>query len=133
MTGDIAMANARVRQKRIYRSPATLSKLDQRTVEARLLREHKANLLASLPHPIDAITLALVDNAASVALRIELANKAAAERDLSAAEIRAYAQLTGLHQRLLRQLGQIGRAKPRHATNPLMAALAEAGRRDAVA
>jgi hypothetical protein len=127
------VAKAKVPQKRVYRSPATLTKLDQRTVEARLLREHKANLLASLPPPIDAITEALVNNCASVALRIELANKRAAERDPSAAEVKALAQLIGLSQRLLRQLSQIGRAKPRHATSPILAALADANRQEAAA
>ena len=123
------MAQARVRQKRVYRSPATLTNLDQRTREARLLREHRASLLASLPAPVDAITMALVDNCCRVALRLaEADKKAAAKPDLTAHDVRAYAQLTALHQRLLRQLAQISRAKPRQSASPLMAALAQAGR-----
>ena len=128
------VAKAKVREKRVYRSPATLTKFDQRTREARLLREHRASLLGSLPAPVDAITLALVDNCCKVALRIaEADRKAATKADLSAADIKAYAQLTGLHQRLLRQLSQIGRAKPQHTGSSMLSALAEVNRREAAA
>ena len=130
----MTVAQAKAHDKRGWGSVGALVKRDQRTREARMMAETKASLLASLPTPVDAITMALVDNCCTVALRIaEADRKAAAKADLSAADIKAYAQLTGLHQRLLRQLSQIGRAKPVHNSSSMLSALAEVNRREAAA
>jgi hypothetical protein len=129
------VARAKADEKRGWGSVGALVKRDQRTREARMMAETKASLLASLPPPVDAITMALVDNCCTVALRIaEADRKATAKADLlSAADVKAYAQLTALHQRLLRQLSQIGRAKPQHTGSSMLSALAEVNRREAAA
>jgi hypothetical protein len=93
-----------------YSRPSVLSKLDQRTREARLVRETRADLLAHLGGNASATQRALIDQAVSLKLHIALMDRKASETGgiMSERDGRQYLAWANALSRLLRQLGMKG-------------------------
>jgi hypothetical protein len=90
-----------------YSRPAVLAKLDQRTKEARLVREMRAELIAHVGGAPSATQRALIDQAVSLKLHIALMDRRAAENGGAMGEAagRQYLAWANAFSRLLRQLG----------------------------
>ena len=107
----------------------TLAKLDQRTREARLLRETRESLIRHLGASPSAVELALVDRIALLTLHTALFDRKALEAGgLSERDSRSYLAYSNSLSRALRALG----VEPAAARPP---SLAEywAGQRDTAA
>lgn len=125
----VALRPARRTSKTNRRLMALLD--DGRTSRAVMLRQLKRDLLASIPAAAATpVAHALAERCAVVGLRLAEMDKAALEG--SHAATKDYIALSGHHQRLLRQLAALGRVKA-ETSSPLLSALAEANRREAIA
>jgi hypothetical protein len=87
-----------------------LAKLDQRTREARLMRQTRSDLLAHLGNAPSATQRALIDQAVSLKLHIALMDRKAAETGgvMSERDGRQYLAWANAFSRLLRQIGMKG-------------------------
>ena len=89
-----------------YSRPAALAKLDQRTKEARVLREIGEELTRHVGGSPSAIQRALIDQAAQLKLRLAVMDRAfSANNKTTAHDTRDYLAWANSYTRLLRQLG----------------------------
>jgi len=103
---------------------------DGRSSRAVMLRQLKAELIASIPSScVTSVAHALAERCAVVGLRLAEMDKAALENPSAATK--DYIALSGHHQRLLRQLAALGRVKT-ETSSPLAEMLAQANRREAM-
>jgi hypothetical protein len=91
---------------RPYSHSGTLAKLDQRTKEARLLRETLAELLAHVGGRPSAIQRALIEQLVQIRLRLAVMDRRFAETGAQTDhDSRTYLAWANSYARLLRQLG----------------------------
>ena len=93
-----------------YSRPAALAKLDQRTREARLLRETRAELTLHVGGNPSATQRALIEQCAQLRLRLATMDRAFAEAGakMTAHDSRTYLAWANSYTRTLRQLGLQG-------------------------
>ena len=92
-----------------YNRPAALGKLDQRTKEARLMREAHAELVAHVGGNPSATQSALIDQAVQIKLRLAVMDRKFAESHAQTDhDSRQYLAWANSFTRLLRQLGLKG-------------------------
>jgi hypothetical protein len=91
-----------------YSRPDTLAKLDQRTKEARLIRETRAELLAHVGAKPSATQRALIEQLAQIKLRLAVMDRKFAETGAQTDhDSRTYLAWANSYARLLRQLGSL--------------------------
>jgi phage shock protein A len=101
----------KVRQIRAYSRPAALAKLDQRTVEARLMRETRADLEKHVGGTPSAVQQALIEQAAQLRLRLAVMDAKFAETSAQTDhDSRTYLAWSNSYSRLMRLLGMKGPA-----------------------
>ena len=89
-----------------YSRPGALAKLDQRTKEARLIRETRAELLAHVGGKPSATERALIEQLAQIHLRLAMMDRKFAETGAQTDhDSRTYLAWANSYARLLRQLG----------------------------
>ena len=89
-----------------YSRPAALAKLDQRTKEARVLREIREELTHHVGNNPSATQRALIDQAAQLKLRLAVMDRTFAENNKTTGhDTRDYLAWANSYTRLLRQLG----------------------------
>jgi hypothetical protein len=98
----------KVRKVRVYTKPATLLKLDQRTREARLMRETRADLVKHVGGQPSATQRALIDRAVRLTLQLHLMDAKQADAPLTEHDGRTYLAWCNTLTRLMRQLGLEG-------------------------
>jgi ketopantoate hydroxymethyltransferase len=100
-----------------YSNPDSLAKLDQRTKEARLVRETRADLVAHVGGAPSATQRTLIDQAVSLKLHIALMDRNAAETGgvMTEATGKQYLAWANALVRLMRELG-VKAAPPRART-----------------
>jgi hypothetical protein len=88
--------------------PAALAKLDQRTREARMMRDTRAELTAHVGGHPSATQRALIEQAVQLQLRLAVMDRSFAEAGgtMTAHDSRTYLAWSNSYSRLLRQLGQ---------------------------
>jgi hypothetical protein len=92
-----------------YSHPATLAKLDQRTREARLMRQTREALVQHLGGKPSATEKLLIERAANLQLRIATMDRKFSETgEMTEHDTRTYLAWTGSLSRLLRDLGLKG-------------------------
>ena len=95
-----------------YSRPATLAKMDGRTVEGRLVRDTRAALLAHVGGTPSATQRALVERAVQLTLRIATMDRKFAETGVQTEhDSRTYLAWSGSLSRALRDLGLKGAAE----------------------
>jgi hypothetical protein len=98
---------------RPYSRPAALAKLDQRTKEARLIRETRAELLAQIGDRPSAVQRALIEQLVQIRLRIALMDRKFAETGAQTDhDSRTYLAWANSFSRLLGRLGLEASAPP---------------------
>lgn len=101
-----------------YSRPATLAKLDQRTKEARLVRETRAELVAHVGGKPSATQRALIERAVQLTLRVALMDRKFTEAGhTSERDSREYLAWSNSLARTLREIG----LKPAAARPPSLA------------
>jgi hypothetical protein len=89
-----------------YSRPHTLAKMDQRTKEARLMRETRAELTAHVGGKPSATQRALIEQAVQLRLRIATMDRRfATSIEMTQHDSRTYLAWSNSYSRLLRQLG----------------------------
>jgi hypothetical protein len=130
-TAELIAANrASARPIAPYSRRATLAKLDQRTREARLLREARAELVRHVGGNPSAVQLALIDQAAQLRLRLAcMDRKFAEDGTFTEHDSRTYLAWSNSYTRALRTLGLKGTAeRPPSLAEHLAAAAAARAR-----
>ena len=96
-----------------YSRPVTLGKLDQRTREAKLLREMRDDLIAHVGGNPTATQRALIERAAQLNLRIQLMDQEFAEANtiMGDHQTRSYLAWTNTLARTLARLGMAAKAQ----------------------
>ena len=100
---------AKIRKVRVYSRPATLLNLDQRTREARLMRETRAELTAHVGGNPSATQRVLIDRATRLTLQLAMLDARA--EGMTEHDSRTYLARTNTLTRLMRQLGMTGAAQ----------------------
>jgi len=97
-----------------YSRPTVLAKMDQRTREARLVRETRAELVKHCGGRPSATQRALIEQAAQIRLRLACMDRTFAESrgTMTAHDSRTYLAWSNSYSRLLRQLGLQGAPAP---------------------
>ena len=102
----------KVRKVRVYSRPATLLNIDQRTREARMMRETRAELVAHVGGKPSATQRVLIERAAQLTLQIGMLDAKQADGGaLTEHDARTYLAWTNTLTRLMRQLGMKGTAE----------------------
>lgn len=109
-----------------YSRPAALAKLDQRTREARLMRDARAELIAHVGGRPSATQRALIEQAVQLRLRLAVMDRTFAESvTMTEHDLRTYLAWSNSYTRTLRQLGL--EAAPSIAAGPTLAEILAAG------
>ena len=109
-TADLTRVAATQRIRPPYR-PVALAKLDQRTKEARLMRETRAALVAHVGGKPSAVQSAMIERACQLTLRIVAMDRKFAETgEQTDHDSRTYLAWSNSLTRTLRQLGLKGAA-----------------------
>ena len=96
-----------------YSRPAALAKLDQRTKEARLVRETRADLMAHIGGNPSATQRALIERAVQLTLRVSVMDrKFASTGEQTEHDSRTYLAWSACLSRALRDLGIKAAAAP---------------------
>jgi hypothetical protein len=95
----------KVRKVRVYSRPATLLNLDQRTREARMMRETRAELTAHLGGAPSTVQKLLIDRAVILRLQLALLEAKSNVGTLSERDGRQYLAWSNSLTRLLREMG----------------------------
>ena len=101
-------AAGKARKVRVYSTPAMLQNLDQRTREARLMRETKAALIAHVGGEPSATQKVLIERAVRLTLQLAMMDAKQAGFALTEHDGRQYLAWTNTLTRLMRQLGLVG-------------------------
>lgn len=111
-----------------YSRLGALARLDQRTKEARLLRETRAELLAHVGGKPSATQRALIEQLVQIRLRLAVMDRKFAETGAQTDhDSRTYLAWANSHARLLRQLGLQGPKEPPPGLAEYLAAKAACG------
>jgi len=115
--------------------PHPLAKMDQRTKEARLLRELRAELTAHVGDRPSATQRALIEQAVQIRLRLAMMDRKFAKiGEMTEHDSRTYLAWSNSYSRLLRQLGLKGAAeKPQSLAEILAEAAAPATEAEGIA
>jgi hypothetical protein len=106
ITGDAIQVMEKARDIRPHSRPGTLAKLDQRTREARLLRETREKLIAHLGGKPSEVQRQMIERAAMLTLHVSLFDRRAIENGgLSERDRREYLAYSNSLERALRHLG----------------------------
>jgi hypothetical protein len=106
----VPQAAEKIRRLRVYSRPATLLTLDQRTREARIMRETRSELTAHVGGSPSATQRALIERAVALTLRIAMMD-AKQHEAISDHDNRTYLAWCNTLTRLMRQLGLKGAAQ----------------------
>jgi len=101
-------AAGKARKVRVYSTPAMLQNLDQRTREARLMRETEAALIAHVGGKPSATQKVLIERAVRLTLQLAMMDAKQAGSSLTEHDGRQYLAWTNTITRLMRQLGLAG-------------------------
>ena len=107
-------AAGKVRKVRVYSQPAMLANLDQRTREARMMRETRAALTAHVGGKPSATQKVLIERAVMLTLRLAMLDAKTPTEGMSERDSRQYLAWNNSLVRLTKQIGITGCAeKPR--------------------
>ena len=101
----------KVRKPRTYNSPATLANLDQRTREARLMRETRAELIAHVGGKPSATQTVLIERAVALTLQLAMMDAKQGRGGLTEYDTRTYLAWSNSLVRTMKALGLVGKAQ----------------------